>query len=431
MTDRCYSRRTALKLLGTTAVLGSAGTVAADEHGDRPNKGKLKKLGHSLLSDPPGGYAEGAIRSDGQYGVLGSFLVDLSNPRDPTEVHRVPSSSNTRNADVKFDSRDGLYYRTQEPNNADGEGGIEVIDYGWGDGSPEEPVILSKLDAQRLRTPRRAGPLRDERARGRQWPRSVGRERPGRPVTGWLVRPEGRPPRRRCRPRARVRPLCVHRRRPRRGRVSRRLRPDGRERPGESGSREFVFRGPDWDDELFEQDFDDPDYLGRLFLPPGNAHYAQPPPDGDYVYVGAETFPGSVGVSDPDEDDFGGIKVFDTSDLSNPEFVTRIDPPSVDGFRTSHNFDVTDNRLHISWYEGGARVFDSSDPANPEERAAYNPDGSSFWTAVSARGMTVASDIGGGLVFLNDDRGDKRPPSFGGEMEGGYGPGPDRHTRSG
>ena len=186
---------------------------------------------------------------------------------------------------------------------------------------------------------------------------------------------------------------------------------------------------PDWDDQLFEQDFSNPEYLDRLFLPPGNAHYAQPSPDGDHVYVGAETFPGSVGISNPDEDDFGGIEVFDTSDPQNPEFLTRIDPPAVDGFRTSHNFDVTANRLHTSWYEGGVRVFDITDPETPRERASYDPDGSSFWTAVTARGMTVASDIGGGLVFLHDDRGTKRPPSFDGDVEKGTGPGPDRHAR--
>ncbi|WP_372911864.1 LVIVD repeat-containing protein [Salinigranum sp.] len=154
MTDPRYGRRTALKLLGATAALGGVGTAAARRQEDKPKKGRLKKLGHSLLSDPPGGYTEGSIRSDGQYGVLGSFLgeggsflVDLSNPRDPTEVHRVPSSADTRNADVKFDHRDGLYYRTQEPNNEVGEGGIELVDYGWGDGTPEEPVVLSKLEA--------------------------------------------------------------------------------------------------------------------------------------------------------------------------------------------------------------------------------------------------------------------------------------------
>jgi hypothetical protein len=144
-----------LKLLGSVTGVGVVGTASTAARTDgKPKEGRLKKLGHSLLSDPPGGYAEGAIRSDGMYALLGSylgdggsFLVDISNPTDPTEIHRILSSANTRNADVAFDSRDGLYYRTREPNNERGEGGIEVVDYGWGEGSPEEPVILSQMEA--------------------------------------------------------------------------------------------------------------------------------------------------------------------------------------------------------------------------------------------------------------------------------------------
>jgi len=112
-------------------------------------------MGHPLLSDPVGGFAEESIRSDGQYAVLGSFfgeggsfLVDISNPRDPTEVHRLPSSAAVRNADVKFDRRDGLYYPSQEPNTGDAEfAGVEIIDYGWGDGTLEDPEIVGTLDA--------------------------------------------------------------------------------------------------------------------------------------------------------------------------------------------------------------------------------------------------------------------------------------------
>ena len=87
------------------------------------------------------------------YGLLGSFfgtggslLVDIRNPTHPTQVHRVPSSANTRNADVKFDPRDGLYYRSQEPNDGDGEGGVEIVDYGFGDATPETPEIVADLD---------------------------------------------------------------------------------------------------------------------------------------------------------------------------------------------------------------------------------------------------------------------------------------------
>ena len=163
----------------------------------------------------------------------------------------------------------------------------------------------------------------------------------------------------------------------------------------------------------------------------GNAHYVRPSPDGNYTYVGAETFPQYV-MNDPETSDYGGIEVFDTSDLSAVEQVGRIDPPDVEGFRTSHNFDVTDNRLHASWYEGGVRVYDVTDPANPEELGAYDPDGYSFWAAVYERGMTVGSAYGGGsaagggLVFLSNDRGKKQPPAF----EGGEGS-PDPQVESG
>ena len=145
--------------------------------------------------------------------------------------------------------------------------------------------------------------------------------------------------------------------------------------------------------------------LERYLTRPGNAHYVQPSPDGRHVYVGAETFPGDH-VENPDNDDYGGIRVFDTSDLDEPRQVTRIEPPEVDGFRTSHNFDVTNNRLHTSWYAGGVTIHDVADPAAPEEQGHYAAEGSSFWTAVRARGFTVASDIGGGLVFLHADRGE-------------------------
>lgn len=146
------------------------------------------------------------------------------------------------------------------------------------------------------------------------------------------------------------------------------------------------------------------------------------------MYVGAETFPGAV-EEDPRTEDYGGIKIFDTSDLSDPRQVTRISAPDVSGFRTSHNFDVTPNRLHSSWYGGGVRLFDVTAPEDPEELSVYRTDDTSFWTAVSARGFTVASDVGGGLLFLHDDRGTRRPPSFGGERTGGSGPGPEHHAR--
>lgn len=157
---------------------------------------------------------------------------------------------------------------------------------------------------------------------------------------------------------------------------------------------------------------------------PGNAHYVQPSPDGDHVYVGAETVPKDVGVPDPGVDDYGGITVYDTSDLANPTEVTRIDPPVIDDdtgkLFTSHNFDVSSNRLYTSWYHGGVHVYDVTDPANPVRRAGHDPDGYAFWTAVRSRAFTVGgvygseSDTAGGITVLRDDRGEKRPPAFDG-----------------
>ncbi|WP_440008905.1 LVIVD repeat-containing protein [Halomicrococcus sp. SG-WS-1] len=153
--------------------------------------------------------------------------------------------------------------------------------------------------------------------------------------------------------------------------------------------------------------------LERYLTRPGNSHYVQPSPDGQYVYQGAETFPSDF-VDNPDNDDYGGIKVFDVSDYENPRQVARISPPDVDAFRTSHNFDVTENRIHTSWYNGGVAIFDVTDPANPAQLGHYASEDTSFWTAVRERGFTIGSDIGGGLVFLHTDNGELGSPSFSG-----------------
>jgi hypothetical protein len=145
-----------------------------------------------------------------------------------------------------------------------------------------------------------------------------------------------------------------------------------------------------------------------------NAHYAQPTPSGDYTLVGAETFPG------PFEDtvipgDHGGIRIFDTSDVStdstpsNPyeEPVGYIPAPDrpTDAVRTSHNFDVREDKVFASFYQGGIRAYSIEDPTDPEELAAFAPPGTAYWTAedlsVSGpRTYTLGSDIGKGLTIL-------------------------------
>ncbi|WP_134671860.1 LVIVD repeat-containing protein [Halorussus marinus] len=152
------TRRAFLKTLSATALaVGGVGKVGAQQSGGQEQvtatSGVLELEAHSLLSDPPGGFSEVDVRADGQYTVMGSylgeggsFLADLSDLSNPTEAHRLPSSASTRNADVKFDSRDGLYYRSQEPNDDQGMGGVEVVDYGHDAGSVSEPEVVGRVD---------------------------------------------------------------------------------------------------------------------------------------------------------------------------------------------------------------------------------------------------------------------------------------------
>jgi hypothetical protein len=143
----------------------------------------------------------------------------------------------------------------------------------------------------------------------------------------------------------------------------------------------------------------------RHLSAPGNAHYVQPSPDGTLLFVGAETFRGAP----------GGIDIWDISRLDATERIGRIEPPDVDAFRTSHNFDVTADRLYASWYEGGVRVYDTTDPRKPTEIARFDPEGYSFWTAIGRRGFIIGGLHGdasndGGITVLRADRRAKRPP---------------------
>lgn len=148
-----------------------------------------------------------------------------------------------------------------------------------------------------------------------------------------------------------------------------------------------------------------------------NAHYVQPTPDGNWTFVGAETFPG------PFEDtvvpgDHGGIRVFDTGDVThdstpgNPyeSHVAYIPArePLDDAAQTSHNFDVTDGKLFTSWYQGGVRAFDVEDPTDPTELAVFAPEGTAYWGArvLPTEGpthYTVGADVGKGLTVLELD----------------------------
>lgn len=146
-----------------------------------------------------------------------------------------------------------------------------------------------------------------------------------------------------------------------------------------------------------------------------NAHYVQPTPDGDYTLVGAETFPG------PFEDtvipgDHGGIRIFDTSDVSTDStpsdpyeehigYIPAPDEPQGDVLRTSHNFDVTNDKLFSAFYQGGIHAYSIEDPTDPEQLAGFAPLGTAYWGArnLPTEGpthYTVGGDIGKGVTVL-------------------------------
>ncbi|MDY6764920.1 MAG: hypothetical protein SV377_04415 [Halobacteria archaeon] len=163
---------------------------------------------------------------------------------------------------------------------------------------------------------------------------------------------------------------------------------------------------------------------------PGNAHYVQPTPEGDYTLVGDESFPGKT---DSEDDGYGGIRIFDTTSVSTnsptldpderdpsakkPKAVIpppiepkAIIPPTLESkgdLLTSHNFDVTRSKLFASFYEGGIRAYDISDPTSPKLLASFSSKGSSYWTAVNigassppSEYYTAASDIGRSIEIL-------------------------------
>lgn len=157
------SRRDFLKYTGiAAAVAGVTIGTAGAQHEESERRGTVEKLGQALPEDPPR-YTYGHVREDGLYGCVSSFpaggneyastLYDLSDLDEPEEIHRIETANSlTRSNDVKFDgTRDGLYYRSQEADDFgedDQEGlmGIEVVDYGYSEGTPENPELLGRLE---------------------------------------------------------------------------------------------------------------------------------------------------------------------------------------------------------------------------------------------------------------------------------------------
>jgi hypothetical protein len=136
------------------------------------------------------------------------------------------------------------------------------------------------------------------------------------------------------------------------------------------------------------------------------------------------------GTPSPDAYDGGpsGIDLWDVSDPAAPELRATIPaPPSPNPtyggvWTTAHNFEIADDVLYSSWYQGGVKRHDVSDPAAPEEVSWWrDPNEAKFWTARPARagereGFFVASSMGvgdvpGRLYTFPDHAGEQADPS--------------------
>jgi hypothetical protein len=117
---------------------------------------------------------------------------------------------------------------------------------------------------------------------------------------------------------------------------------------------------------------------------PGNDHFVTVDESGTLLGVGVESW----AVDAESADGPGGVHLYDVSDPTDPRKRGSIDPPpSPDPTRsgvwtTAHNFELADNHLYSSWYQGGVKVHDVSDPGAPQELFHWR-DGSQtkFWTA--------------------------------------------------
>jgi hypothetical protein len=116
-----------------------------------PSTWRLEMMGLSQLSSSVGGFAEGSIRTDGRYAAVGtrfsgtgSYLVDLKDPSAPEPVHHLSAGDGVTCLDVKFGPEKGLYCRSNHPA---GDSGVQIVDYGFAEGTPESPQVIGELNA--------------------------------------------------------------------------------------------------------------------------------------------------------------------------------------------------------------------------------------------------------------------------------------------
>lgn len=128
---------------------------------------------------------------------------------------------------------------------------------------------------------------------------------------------------------------------------------------------------------------------------PGNHHSSTTDATGHLLAIGFEAW-----SPDPERAP-GGIELWNIEDPTDPALQATIDPPptpdpSREGvWTTAHNFDIANDRLYSSWYQGGIKIHDLSDPSSPRELTWWRrPSTTRFWAARAGDNVLIASSMG-------------------------------------
>lgn len=148
--------------------------------------------------------------------------------------------------------------------------------------------------------------------------------------------------------------------------------------------------------ELFQNP--ESEFNQRILGLPGQIHSVKVSSDDQYVFLGTEVFLGPA----------GGMSIWDLSSFEHPQQVGHIAPPETDDSnpdRTVSQFEVRGDRLFSTWRAAGVRVFDISNhatnPRNPREIGVYDP--AEFDAGgIELRGEVIIVGSNRGVTILSD-----------------------------
>ena len=188
--------------------------------------------------------------------------------------------------------------------------------------------------------------------------------------------------------------------------------------PSEDGTLAFLAY---WDSGFIALDLTDPanpTYRGRTVYPEdadGDAHSSSYDDARQLLFTADEDFCKTSGSGT--EKGYGYLRVYDYSDLSDPEQIGEYRTPNsvgADDQRAGdyviHNPLVVGTDVYVSWYSDGIRVLDASDPTAPREVASFVPPATNNPVSPSQRGVLtntpqvwgVAYDAATGLIYASD-----------------------------